>query len=216
MAAPTSLPIVAPGTAAPPDPRLAARCPRLTEYLASVPGGLDAYPECQARSGILQTFLEAGPALDGELDPFVARLLAPPARGFIPEVVLNAGFLAVGDLAGMSEAGYVAWHRAANARLFQGLIFRALMSVFSPMVLLERAPSRWESFHAGTRLTVKKDGAQAAVAELTFPPRLYTELHLRGIAESFVAALEHARGREVVAELGAHAPTSAVFVARWR
>ncbi len=196
--------------------RLRPRFPRLLEYLASLPGGLQAYPECQARSGILHTFLEAAPAMPDDLDPWVARLLRPPPRGFMSEVALSAAFLAIADAAGMSEAQYCAWSHAANARLFDGLIYRALMSLFSPMVLLERAPSRWEAFHTGTRLSVKQDGPACGVGELSFPERLFTPLLLRGFAESFAAAFENARGRDVTVELGAHAPTSAVFVARWR
>lgn len=199
----------------PPPERLHVRFPRLASYLAALPEGIRSYPQCQARSGILQTFLDAGPQLDDGLDPFVAQLLLPPARGFIPEVCLNAAFLGVADATGMTDAQFCAWNRSANAQLFQGLIFRALMSVFSPMVLLERAPARWESFHGGSLLTVRKDGPKGAIGELSFPARLFTPLLLAGIAECYAAAFEHARGREVTVELAAHGPTAATFQARW-
>lgn len=200
----------------PPVPEgLEVRYPRMVDYLSQQPGGIQAHPECQARSAILQIFLEAAAPPPEPHDPFVARLLAPPARGFIPEVVMNAAFLALADAAGMSDAQFCAWSRAANRTLFAGLLFRALMGFFSPMVLLQRAPARWDAFHTGTRLTVESAGATAAAGALIYPANLYTPLLLAGLAECFAAGFEHARGRNVRVELLESAPGKASFSARW-
>lgn len=217
MAGPSSAPTDATTWDGPEAPEhLRARYPRMTEYLSQVPGGIRAYPQCQARSAILQTFLDVGPKLEEPLDPFVARLLKLPPRGFIPEVVQGAAFLAVADAARMDEAQFMAWNRDGNRGLFTGLLFRALMALFSPMVLLERAPARWGAFHPGSRLEVTPDGAGGARGVLTFPERLLTRLLLVGIAECFAVGFEQARGRDVTVKLDEHGPTSATFLARWR
>lgn len=199
----------------PPAPdHLRERFPRMLEYLDSLPAGLHSYPQCQARAAILQTFVEVGPKLGADADPFIARLLLPPPRGFVTEVVQNAGFLAIADGAGMTERQYLDFCHAGNRALFTGLLYRALMSLFSPATLLERAPARWESFHPGTRLTISGDGP--SVARLTFPPYLYSPLLLRGVGQAFAVAVEMARGREASVELTAYEATEGTFLATWR
>lgn len=206
----------APFEGPPPPASLRPRFARMMDYLEALPAGIHSYPQCQARAGILQTFLDAMPPQAATLDPWVAGLMRPTPRAFVPEVVLHASIFAVADAAGLSEAQLLEWNRATNRALYGGLLYRALMAIFSPMQLLERAPKRWENFHQGTKLTVKSAGPREAVGTLTFPERLFTRLTLQVYAGAFAAALEHARGRDVTVELGAATSTSAEFVARWR
>ena len=114
-----------------------------------------------------------------------------------------------------SDAQFLTWNRGANVQLFRGLVFRALMSIFSPMILLERAQARWEAFHVGTQLLVRDAGPGCAIGELTFPTNLYNGLLLRAVAECYTAAFEHARGHDVEVTLVAHGPSAARFEARW-
>jgi hypothetical protein len=194
------------------------RYPRLMDYLAGLPAGIHSYPECQSRSGILQTFLEAAPRMNEEPDAFVAELLRPATRGWVSEVALNAALLAIADATWMTDAQFLEWNRATNRALYKGLVYRALMAIFSPAQLLDRAGARWESFHRGTRLMVMNEKATATSApgELTFPPRLFTPLLLGVYGEAFAAGFEHARGRDVTVELEAWSDTSGRFRARWR
>jgi hypothetical protein len=185
------------------------------DYLAALPAGLQSYPECLARSGILQTFLDARPPATAEVEPWIAALLRPSPRPYVPEAVLNAALLAMGDAAGLTDVQYLEWNRATNRQLYRGLLYRALMAIFSPTMLLERAPARWESFHLGTKLSVEVRGANEAFATLTFPTNLFGPLLLQGYATAYAAALEHARGRDARVELGVATSTSARFVARW-
>lgn len=199
----------------PPPASLRSRFPRVVGYLEALPAGVHSYPECVARSGILQTFLDARPPATGDVDPWIAALLRPSPLRYVPEAVLNAALLAMGDAAGLTDAQYLDWNRATNRQLYRGLLYRALMAIFSPAMLLERAPARWESFHVGTKLAVEVRGAKEAAAVLTFPAQLFGPLLLQGYATAFAAALEHARGHDARVELGVATPTSARFVARW-
>jgi hypothetical protein len=195
---------------------LRPRYPRLVDYLSGLPDGLRSHPECRSRSGILQVFLDAAPRLAEDQPPFIEALLRPSRLAWISEVTLNAALLAIADVGWMTDAQLLEWNRATNRALFRGLVYRALMALFSPQLLLERAPARWESFHQGTRLTVTSAGPGAATGELAFPARLYTPLLLRVYAEAFAAGFEHARGRDVTVELEGWSDTSGRFRARWR
>ncbi len=206
----------APFEGQPPPASLRPRFQRMMDYLDALPDGVYSYPECQARSGILQTFLESRPPPVGEQDPWVVALLGPTTRSYIPEVISNAGLLAIGDAAGLTDAQWLAWNHEANRALFRGLLYRALMAIFSPMMLLERAPARWESFHVGTELTIEKGGGTDATVRLKFPANLHLPLHLEAYGRAFAAAMEHARGRDVTVQLLATTPTSAEYLARWK
>ncbi|HYD40240.1 MAG TPA: DUF2378 family protein [Anaeromyxobacter sp.] len=214
--APVARSDAAPFEGPPPPASLRPRFARTMDYLEALPDGIHSYPHCQARAGILQTFVEAMPAPVPPVDPWVTALLRPSPRAYVPEVVLQASLFAMGDAAGLNDAQFLEWNRATNRRLYGGLLYRALMAIFSPMQLLERAPKRWENFHQGTTLTVRSTGSHEATATLVFPERLFTRLSLRVYAGAFAAALEHARARDVTVELGTTGTASAEFVARWR
>ncbi len=202
-------------TSAPSD-ELGNGYPRLAEYLEALPGGTGAYPDCQARRGVVEAVLSAVPRSADPVPQLVADLLTMPRGPWIPEVVFNAAMLAIADRAGWSEIQILAWHRALNRRLFRGPVYRAVMAFFSPRALLERGASRWSAFHAGTALEVSIDGDHGGTAVLHHPPHLFTPLLLRIYAEAFGAALENARATgRIVVELTEAGESSARFVARW-
>ena len=194
---------------------LGARYTRLAGYLVGLPDGLDSYPQCVARSGVLEAVLAAAPGAQDRGPPLVAALLAPPLRPWTQEVVLQAALLAVADHAGMTEARFLQWCRSTNRQLYRNLVYRALMAFLSPLTLLERGAARWSSFHHGTTLEVGRDGEKVAQGQLTFPPGLFTPFLLRGYAEAFAAAFEHSRAENVSVELARTTETSARFVVRW-
>ncbi len=206
----------APFEGPPPPASLRPRFARTMDYLEALPDGIHSYPHCLARAGILQTFVGAMPPPVQPLDPWVAALLRPSPRAYVPEVVLHASLFAMADAAGMDDARFLEWNRSTNRALYGGLLYRALMAIFSPMQLIERAPKRWENFHPGTTLTVRSTGPHEALATLVFPERLLTPLTLTVYAGAFAAALEHARAHDVTVELRTAGATSGEFLARWR
>jgi hypothetical protein len=155
---------------------LRSRHPRLVDYLADLPAGILSYPECQAHAGLLGAVLAAMPRHEVEPrpDPFVAALLQPSRSTWIPEVRFHAALLAIADGESMSDAGFLTWVRAGNAAAYRGLVYRALMAMISPAQLLERAASRWDAFHRGSRLSVTSLGAGEVRVQLSFPPRSFT------------------------------------------
>jgi hypothetical protein len=194
---------------------LGPRWRRLAGYLDGLPEGLVSYPSCQARRGVVEAVLTAGPPVPRDAPPGVKELLTPPTGAWIPEVAFQAGLLAMADAAGWSDDDLLAWHRSLNRSLFKGPVYRALMAFFSPLLLLEKGANRWNAFHQGSSLAVTTEGKRAALATLTFPPGLFTPLLLRVYAGAFAAALEHARAEEVAVEVAEAGETWGRFRARW-
>ncbi|MGC3996111.1 MAG: hypothetical protein QM767_00650 [Anaeromyxobacter sp.] len=190
-------------------------CPRLEAYLAALPAGLASHPSCVVRAGVVEAVLATAPPNLPVPAGMPGELLAVPDRPWIPEVVLQGALLVIADAAQMSDDAVRSWSRETHRQLYRGLAYRALMAFFSPHALLERAETRWNSFHQGSTLRVRREGAEAGVGELSFPAGLYTPLHLMVIAEAFAAALEHSRAVGTTVTLGQVTATSAEFVARW-
>jgi len=171
-------------------PRLA----RLDAYLAPLPGGLSAYPECQAK-GILVRMLAADEAYAraaGQLPPPLRRLVEEPpmASEWIPEVHSLAVLYALADAAGQDDDAALAGVRGRDRRMFELPAYKILMAASSPGSLLRAIDQRWGTFHRGSMLDVEGIADDGVRLGLRFPRGLFDGFHLRGFAESFLAALD--------------------------
>jgi hypothetical protein len=95
-----------------------------------------------------------------------------------------------------------------------GPLYRMLVAVASPAVLLQGAKMKWTSMHRGTDLEVTRTATGAEV-RMTYPPHLYTTLNLAGFADGFEAILELSKARDVGVEVLSAGPTGCRFVATW-
>jgi hypothetical protein len=191
------------------------RLPRLAAYLASLPRGLLSYPECEVRSSAYELFASRAPAPRGEVPPMVGDLLGDAGRGWTGEVRMQAALLAIADGAGLDEPAFRAWCGDGFRMLYHGVIYRALMALFSPEALMKHAPARYAAFHRGTALEVVRNDARVGEGLLTFPPRLFGELGLVWLGEAFAAAFRCSRALQVSVEVVDATPTQARFLARW-
>ncbi len=192
---------------------------RLERWLAELPGGLDAYPDAQAKGSIVKTLLAGQPVpeLAARLPAPVARLAVDPPVGseWVPEVHFAALLLGIADVRGMSDADVCAWARAHNRALFESPAYRILMEVMAPGALVRFAGKRWENWHRGTRLEVEGVSDDGVRLTLTFPPWLYDGLLLRVFGEAFVAALELSKAASPRVTIEKSGPDSARYLARW-
>ncbi len=173
-----------------PKPQLA----RMDAYLAPLPGGLGAYPECQAK-GVLVRMLAAEEAYAGvaaQLPAPLRRLLEDPpmASEWIPEVHCQALRYAVADAAGQEDDAILSGVRDRHRRMFELPAYRILMAASSPGSLLRGADQRWGTFHRGSMLEVEGISDDGVRLGLRFPRGLFDGLHLRIFAESFLAVLD--------------------------
>jgi hypothetical protein len=178
-----------------------------------------AYPACRARSSIYRAVLAAapGPLPRGDALPSPVReLLSGEVRGlWVPEVFQLATILAVGDALHLSAEAHFQWVLQQNREMFNSIVYRAIMSFFSPDMLLQKAGERWGNFHQGSTLEVRPDGESSTRAYLNFPAGLW-DAELAGLyAAPFIAGLERVHVQDVRVVLHEITPTRAEFRARW-
>jgi hypothetical protein len=172
---------------------------RLEAYLSSLPGGLSAYPECQAK-GILVRMLAAEEDHAGvapRLPDPLRRLIEEPPIGseWIPEVHYQALIYAVADACGQEDDAILAGVRERHRRMFDSPTYRLLMVGSSPAALLRAADLRWSNWHRGSTLEVEGIADDGVRVVVRFPRGLFDGLHLRVFAESFLAALDLSQAR---------------------
>lgn len=178
--------------------------PRTAAYLAALPGGLSAYPACRVRTVVTREITDEVPSVldhpgvDSEVRELLRRSIAqgewmPDAHGMLIRLLAR-------DIVFSTDDDYNRWYFEIAGRIFAKPFYRVLMYVVSPTLVMLGATKRWAAFREGTTLTAKIDKNQGDI-RLSFPPRLYPELTLRGFGEAFRASVLAARARNPRVEL---------------
>ncbi len=194
--------------------------PSLERYLAALPDGIDAYPQCLAKASVardaMQRTLPPGIDLPAPLRALLDQ--PPPVTAWIPEVHQNALMLAILDthFDENDTEGFYSWILDRNRRLFSSPLYRALFFVLSPERLLNGFQRRWSTFRRGTDLAIDHGGDGRARARLTAPPNLHSKLSARGLGFGFQAALERAGASDVRIEIPSQTPTEVSYELSWR
>jgi hypothetical protein len=193
--------------------------PRTAAYLAELPGRLDAYPRCRVRTAVTREITDQFPkALDSPgIDPAVVELIrgAIKREEWMPEAYGMLVRLIVRDVAFQTDAEYHRWYYDIAGKIFAKPVYRMLMYVVSPTLVMLGAQRRWAAFREGTTLSAKIDRNQGEI-ELKFPEKLYPELILVGFGEAFRASIVAARARDAKVELIEVAAERARWKAGWR
>ncbi len=192
---------------------------RLEAYLSSLPGGLSAYPECQAK-GILVRMLASEEIYAGAASrlpqPF-RRLVEeqPIGSEWIPEVHYQALIYGLADVRGQEDDGILAGVRARHRRMFESPTYRILMVGSSPAALLRGADLRWANWHRGSTLEVEGIADDGVRLVVRFPRGLFDGLQLRVFAESFLAALDLSQAHSPRVEIMQSGAGFARYRAAW-
>lgn len=196
----------------------ATRFPRLERYLANLPAGLDSYPDVRCRASVYRIFSDP---VDLATFPFervpasVARLLREPFLhdGWLPEPLVMATILAVTDFLGFDDAAAASWMHESNGRLVGGRMYRALMSLATPSILVAMAPRQWGVFHRGTKLSAVR--GKPTRVRLEYPAHLYERLLVGATGSGILHALALSRARDPIVEVEEHGPTVTVYRVDW-
>lgn len=193
---------------------------RVDAYLASLPEGIDSYPQCAHKGEPLAIWLRRSPTegLGDKLPAPVAALL-DPSRAFpswVPEVHANVLYLAILEASFADDRAFLAHADQCNRAVLQTPTNRVLFWVAAPKAILRAAGQRWSSLHRGSAIEVRVAKDTSAEVDLHYPPRLFPEIVLRGTATGFLAALENAGARDVDLAVRRVDDTRAVFAASWQ
>ena len=195
------------------------RYPLAAEYLARLPAGFASHPRCEAwvesHVGARDTLRKQGDL--GVLPREITDFLESRYTGWFPEVIGQTAEMMVADCIG--EAGYISWCYDDAAQLFRGPLIRHLMRLVSPTLVVMGATNRWGSVHRGTTLRslpVKRVGERTvATVILEVPEHHYPPLFLEGLAESFRAAIDGARGSQGASKIQRASTTSGEYEVSW-
>ena len=190
------------------------RFPTVALYLDRV-GGLHKHSSCEAKASVVRHVVDdyGMRAIEDGLPTLMLRLLRepPPANLWISEVLCEAMLCAAYDFAFTSRAAAVAATVERNRRLFQSPMYRALMVVMTPTMLLRATEARWSAFHRGTSLQLVSGGEHEAVAVLSFPPHVFIPENPIDVRSGLEAALLASGGTQVSVVVEAHTVTSITY-----
>ncbi len=210
---------VAASTPPPLDAVTAKRYPRLAAYLDGLPQGLASYPQCTSKASLPLMLTKGMPAPTPRPqdvpEPLRRYLLSPPSGMWVPEVESMAISLAIADQYRMTENQHLSWLKSQNRGFFSSLMYRAVMSFFSPAALIPKSPARWAAVHRGSALSATFVGPNDVDVFLDFPPRLFPRIALQQLTAVFEAALENSNARASEVMLVDVTDTRGTFHARW-
>jgi len=133
----------------------------------------------------------------------------------VPEVQLTALYLAYGDHLHLDDRGFDALWMKINQDLLRSPLYRVLMVVASPSMVLKGTERRWKLWHLGVTLQVTQTEAGKATATMGFPKNLLPRRILSCYGTAFYAAIEAAGGKKVTLSLLRSDPLSATYEATW-
>jgi hypothetical protein len=193
--------------------------PHLARYLDTVPGGLQAHPQCKTTSDFtLRMREDVTDALAAATLP--ARVREPLAAAWepgewIPTTTNVMLMLLMRDRVMRDDNVFWRYNLERASEVFRQPLYKALMFVLSPSLMVMGAAKRWGKFHQGTELLSHGVSKHAARLEARFPEHLFPELWLRGTSAVFCAAVACAGAKTPAAALHDMSPTGASFDLTW-
>lgn len=173
---------------------LADRFPRFAAYVASLPNGLDSFPECRAKASLLHYARKRVPVTfsTDALPERIRRHLRTSelVASWITEVEYTAITLALWDGAKLDDdRACESWYLLVKD-LRTSILYRAVMSVISPGRMMRGAPLAWQQFHTGSTIQIYDESRSSAVMDLVAPTGLFPPIVLRAYGWVFQAAFE--------------------------
>jgi len=199
-----------------------ARYPNAASYLDSLPDGVATFPTCRMNRHVLEHVGSDFPDLVTESSapqPLVDFFKKRIAGDWITEAAGNVIYLMIRDRCFRDDASFRAWNQQNIDRLVRNPVFRAIMVLLSPSLVVMGAAKRWSSFHQGTEMKTEPMG-QAGLrmqvrGNLTYPEGIYNRLLLELHCSTFLAALVAARAAAPEVRFVGATAGRAEYVASW-
>ncbi len=201
------------------DPKL---YPHAAAHLDSLPQGLDSFSELKARSNLFDSyrdkFQEAG--IDGaDMPEPLAAFLEHRKDDWVPDTVAAVFTLMTRDRFYDSDAVFIKATGKNLENIFKGPLYRAVLLVLSPTLMLMGSRKRWGAFRKGSELTSSpsrhEHGRVIASLTLTHPEGIYAQLNLETFAEAFRVAVNLAGAKKSVGKIIERSASGTTFEISW-
>lgn len=198
------------------------RLPRLAAYFDRLPDGLASHPNAQLKSDSLDHMRASYPGMLDEVvvpQPMIDIFTNRQPGEWVPEVIGSSLHLACRDLAFQDDESYLDWSYESSGALFNKPLYRVIMHVLSPTLVIMGAAKRWATFHQGSELKpgpASKEGSRVTVQGiLSHPGGLFPLLVLQTFARAFEAAVAATRALNPRATLEQSSDTETRYLLSW-
>ena len=196
-----------------------ASTPRTAQWLASLPDGLDSYPECQVKGSMVRGYSEFMPeGVDLQRLPAPVRDLVtdpPLVSAWISETKMIALCLAFRELYFETDAGYLSWVEESLETMLAGRLYRVLFSVISPARMAKSAAKRWKALRLGTRREMVEFNDNGNLGRITYPENLYHPLYVEITLRGFMVIYRMSKAPAPVGRIVSHSPTAVLLEVRY-
>lgn len=194
--------------------------PATAAYIARLPHGLDSHPDCQVKASLYRSTLEGRPIPRNAADALPPRLkqmvLSPaPVSAWVPEVQSLALVTAHLDVCCRSLSDFERSCYLRQRRLFDSPLYRAVVKLATPNLLLRTAALRWGALHRGTTLVVQANERGVAHLSMEHPAHLWDKPTRLALTAGFRALLDLSGARNTTVEVVDASPTHMRMLGQW-
>ncbi|MFK7988574.1 MAG: hypothetical protein AB8I08_21320 [Sandaracinaceae bacterium] len=192
----------------------------LDTYLAGLPEGMSSFPDCVVKANVLDEVLAWLVEVEAGVPPSLAPAVARVSSDWVPETLINALSLHIADVGYPTGESWVNSVYRRQRALYQTPLYRAVMVVLSPTLLMMGAADRWKAYRRGTALKVDRWQNSAhrreTIGSIRHPAGLYAELNLQSLGQAFLAAVDSCGARDAEVEIIEYAGDATRFRLSYR
>lgn len=188
---------------------------RMDAYLASLPAGLESYPQCRIKGAAFAPLVKSPPpGLDPSVLPASLRgvLERPPSvTDWVPEVWFASIVHHLRDAVFDTDEAYEAWNLEGMRNTLGGPLYRMRFAFLSPRRMAKMAPRSWSSFRLGSHRTLLEEHPDHNVGQLEYPEHFVDEFYMRFHGRSIEYIYSLSRAKNPRFALLEWTPTKSVF-----
>lgn len=191
------------------------------KYLASLPDGVDSYPDCRATGATFRNLLSAvSLPLDAGLPAVLEKWIRahPSENEWVPVVHLCAFHSAVFDFMFAQKGGmdaYVEWTYERNKSMLSAPAYAPVLAAGSPELLLTAYRARWSVFYRGCMLDVMGATKTSMSLRLSYPAYCWPEVSRHSLVAAFRAGITLMNAKGLLVSSSEISPRVSQYDLRW-
>ncbi|MCR9160140.1 MAG: hypothetical protein ACE37F_37550 [Nannocystaceae bacterium] len=196
-----------------------ATLPSLAGYLDALPDGIDSHPDARAKATLYRSVIDSDTIAAADILPGPLQRLVetpPPVTAWIPEVHSHAMIKVVRDLRFDSDEDFIRFTYERQRTLFDGRLYRIMLALASPSMLLRTAALRWRTFHRGSTFTVEEASGTETRVRVDYAAGLWDRLLADALAAGLQAALDLSGALDATLHISDLEPTMLRIHGTWR